>query len=490
MTAMYSILLNGRATGVKALVKTKTAHADASTNYWTCCENNATNAYNVNLSNGQVNNNKYNGNVVRPVAALGNTEYQECRNRASWADYLGSWIEAYYNCCHNKMTSEQCTLYRMKMEDDLPHLAAEVMTRTYRPTTSICFCVTRPKLREVFAANFRDRIAQHWVCLRLEPMFEKRFIETGDVSYNCRKGYGTLAATQKVAAMMEAVSLDYKVPAYVAKFDLHSFFMSIDCHILLEKLLPWIKREWGFWKGTKYEGDLEDVLWLTDTIVRHDPEKNCDRRGELSLWERLPKSKSLFDGPDMKGMPIGNLTSQLFANFYLSYFDEWIQTLTSAAGGKYVRFVDDGVIICPKKEDCVTIWQAATKWLADNLNVQMHPDKFYIQGVTKGVPVFGSIVKPHRIYTGNKLRGNLSNALAKCDNICRKVILTQGKDFDLLRDLSHSASSLNSYMGFLIHTNSYSLRRKMYRGLPNFWKICYISDRSFSTVKIRKKYRI
>lgn len=488
---MYSYKLNGRATGVQTLVKKKTAHADASTNYWTCCENSATNAYNVNLSNGQVNNNnnKNNGNAVRPVAALGYKEYRECRNLPLWSKYLEGWIEAYYDCCHHKMTSEQCTLYRLRMEEDLPVLAAEVLTRKYVPITSICFCVTKPKLREVFAANFRDRIVQHWVCLRLEPMFERRFAETGNVSYNCRKGYGTLAATQKVASMLESITEGYTRTAYVAKFDLHSFFMSIDCNILLSKIIPWIKKEWHFWAGTVYEEDLEDVLWLTEVIIRHNPEKNCERRGVLTLWDKLPKSKSLFNGPDMIGMPIGNLTSQLFANFYLSYFDEWIQSALPE-GSRYIRFVDDGVILCHRKEDCVAIWKQATVWLRQNLNVGMHPDKFYIQEASKGIPVFGSIVKPGRIYTGNRLRGNLSNALAKNENLCRKILATYGKDRDLLRELTHSVCSLNSFMGFLVHTNSYGIRRKMYGGLTYFWKVCYISGSHFNVVKIRKKYKL
>ena len=489
---MYSYVLNGRATGAKALVKIKTAHADATSNHWTCCENNATNAYNVNLSTGQVNNNnnKNNSYVVRPVAALGNEEYRKCLALPCWDEYLEGWIEAYYDCCRRKMTSEQCTLYRLRMEEDLPVLAAEVMARRYVPITSICFCVTKPKLREVFAANFRDRIAQHWVCLRLEPMFERRFAQTGNVSYNCRKGYGTLAATRKVASMVDAITEGYTRTAYVAKFDLRSFFMSIDCSILLSLLIPWIRSEWGLWEGTAYEGDLDTVLWLTEVIVRHNPEKDCERRGVIFLWDRLPKSKSLFDGPDMVGMPIGNLTSQLFANFYLSYLDEWMQTELREIGGRYLRFVDDGVIICRRKEDCVAVWKAAAVWLRENLNISMHPDKFYIQEARKGVPIFGSVVKPGRTYIGNKLRGNMSNSVAKTENLCRKILETGGRDRNLLYELASRACSLNSYMGFMVNTSSYSIRRRMFGGLTFFWKVCYISGNHFNVVKIRKKYKV
>lgn len=89
-------------------------------------------------------------------------------------------------------------MYRLIWHEDLLDLAREVYERTYRPTTSTCFIVTRPKLREVFAANFRDRIVQHWLCLRLEPLFEARFVEHGNVSFNCRKGFGTFACIDQL----------------------------------------------------------------------------------------------------------------------------------------------------------------------------------------------------------------------------------------------------------------------------------------------------
>lgn len=95
--------------------------------------------------------------------------------------------------------------------------------------------------------------------------------------------------------------------------------MSIDCERLLEHLLPFIKEKWNYWKGTIYEQDLDLVLWLTEIIVRHRPQDDCIRQGNLKLWRILPKNKSLFYNEWMKGEPIGNLTSQLFANFYMSF---------------------------------------------------------------------------------------------------------------------------------------------------------------------------
>ena len=159
-----SLLKNGRVTGplpsVKDLVKNKIVHAITASRYWSSSENSQNNSWNVNFSNGNFNNNnKYNSNMVRAVAALNDK-------------YVEGWFDALDDCCAQKKTSSQCVMYRLIWHEDLLDLAREVYERTYRPTTSTCFIVTRPKLREVFAANFRDRIVQHWLCLRLEPLFD------------------------------------------------------------------------------------------------------------------------------------------------------------------------------------------------------------------------------------------------------------------------------------------------------------------------------
>lgn len=202
-------------------------------NYWSVTENNSNNAWNVNFGNGNVNNNnKYNGNSVRPVAAfdeLFNAFYQS--------------IEfAYRDCLHGKMSSSQAVEYMQIAWADLPCLAWELWTGIYKPTTSTCFLVKYPKLREVFAANFRDRIVHHWICLRLEPLFEERFISQGNVSFNCRKGFGTQACVDHCAKGMEYVSDNYTSPAWVFKGDLVGFFMSIDKNLLWYLLERFINR--------------------------------------------------------------------------------------------------------------------------------------------------------------------------------------------------------------------------------------------------------
>ena len=208
-----SLKLNGCATSGlgSPLVKNKVVRIMTSSSEYT-----ETNAWNQQPSSGQTNNNnnKANGYQVRPVVALSEGRVK-------------GWIEAFNQCCSNKMTSEQCVLYRLH-DTDLLRLMEECESYSYTPSTSICFCVTRPKLREIFAANFRDRIVQHWICMRIEPLFERRYAAMGNVTWNCRKGKGVRLAVNALRCDILEVSCNYTRRAYVGRFDVAAFFMNID----------------------------------------------------------------------------------------------------------------------------------------------------------------------------------------------------------------------------------------------------------------------
>lgn len=469
-----SFSLNGRATGASALVKNKIAHALAASS-----EYNANNAWNVNFSSGNVNNNnKYNNNYVRAVAALSEEEIE-------------SWIVAFEDCCKKKKSGSHCTYYRSIYEEDLIHLAVEVKLGIYEPGVSICFIVTRPKLREVFAACFRDRIVQHWICLRLNPLFEAKFEAQGNVSFNCRTGYGTLAAVQSLAFKMYNVTKGYTVQAYVGKFDLRSFFMSIDKYIMLELITELI--------NTQYTGaDKDELLYLSKIVILHEPQKNCIRKGSLKLWDFLAKNKSLFYALPGVGMPIGNLTSQLFANYYMSFFDEWVLNYISKYGGEYIRFVDDFVIVIPSSDklsgkDIITQFhKEAILWLGEHLHLSLHSDKVYVQDAKKGVKFVGSVIKPNRVYTSNRTVASLTYKLSQFENYCFDLLCNGGNiSVQHTKLLEHDIDSINSYLGSLVHTNSYAIRANLFLGTsrPFFWKFCYVQGH-LQTVKLKKKYKL
>ena len=149
---------------------------------------------------------------------------------------------------------------------------------------SICFLVKYPKLREVFAADFRDRIVHHWIIIRLEPLFEKRFQQMGNISFNCRKGFGTLAAVKAAERGMREVSCNYTQQAWVFKGDLVSFFMSIRRNLLWYLLERFIRRHYD-------GGDKEILLRTVKTIIFHHPEDDCMINGDPKEWQKLPKNK-------------------------------------------------------------------------------------------------------------------------------------------------------------------------------------------------------
>ena len=442
--------------------------ASVATNYWTSLENSATNAWNVNFSSGNLNNNnRYNSNYVRALAAL-DEKYRE------------SWVTAFEDCCTHKFSSEQCVEYRAIVGRDLMRLAVEVATRTYYPTTSIRFYVTRPRLREVFAANFRDRIAQHWVCIRLVPLIEERYFETGNISYNCRKGYGVMAAIETLAAKIEAVSMGYTREAWILKVDLKSFFMTIDRRILWSKLKPFIQE--------RYKGDdIDTLLWLTWTILRHEPQKDCVLRG-LDLLPLLERSKSLLYAAPGIGSPIGNITSQILANFLLTFMDEEVTAYMDAHEGAGLRFMDDGIFVFREKAAALGMRDFLMEWVPANLHQEIHPKKIYLQEAHHGVKALGYVIKPGRIYLANETIGRMYDTARQAETICKAIVEDGEPTFRHTFLLEHYVSGLNSHFGFLVHAASRNVALKVFSGLKYFWKVCYLTN--LHIVRIRKKYQL
>lgn len=472
MDALNFLLSNGRSTEIPGfntdpdtLVKTTVCASPSST------ENSQNNAWNVNFSDGNTNNNnKYNSNAVRAVAALGE-EIKE------------GWVAAFHDCCRNKKSSHNCNEYRAAdWELDLWLLVYEIyILHDYKPNPSVCFIVTRPTLREIFAANFRDRIVQHWICMRLEPLFDKRHREQGDVSHNCRKGYGTSSAIKALERDIKEVSQDYTRDAWVAKIDIRSFFMSIDTRIL-----------WGFLRDfineNYHEADKETLLYLTEITVMHRPQDNCIRKSPLEFWEMLAAHKSLFNNPEFIGLAIGNITSQLEANFDMSFYVEIIKPEAEARGAKIEQFVDDVACVAPDKGTCIWFRKRSQEMLKERLNLTVHPNKFYCQHVKKGVKFVGQVIMPGRRYISNRTVGGFVEELRRAERLCQRIAADEVTAATLY-ELRHHVCAINSYLGFMVHCASYRLREKIFRReCRAFWQTCYTAH--FDVCHIKVKYDI
>lgn len=364
---------------------------------------------------------------------------------------LEEFFEAYFNCRSNKRNTANAKAFEVDYESNLVQLCKEINNETYLIGRSIAFIVDKPVKREIFAADFRDRVVHHLIIGKLNKLFEKQFIHD---SYSCRVGKGTHFGIQRIDKFIRQCSANYTKNCYILKLDLQGFFMSINKTILFAKLEKFIKE--------KYQSTDKDLLIkLCKQIIFNDPTKNCIIKGYKSDWDNLPQTKSLFHSKPNCGLPIGNLTSQVFANFYMDSFDHFIKHDLKIR--YYGRYVDDFVIVHEDKEYLKKLIPQLSEYLQTELQVTIHPKKIYLQHYTKGVKFLGTVIKPNRIYIANRTKGNFYNAIEKQNKLVHDHKPTKEEKAAFL-------SSMNSYLGIMKHYKSYNLRKKMiFNRLSVYW---------------------
>lgn len=349
-------------------------------------------------------------------------------------------FEAYYECRKTKRYSNGALQFEVNLEENLIQLYTQLKTRTWNPGKSTCFMVRKPVRREIFAAPFRDRIVHHILIRRLNSTFEKYFIFD---SYACRKGKGTHAAIKRVEHFVKSQTNNGKSKTYILKMDIKGFFMNIDKNLLWQKL--------EFFIDKNYKSNSSDFeKYLCKEIIFNDPTKNCMIRSPLSEWKLLPKDKSLFTTKQGCGLPIGNLTSQVFANFFLSEFDHFIKHTLKVKS--YVRYVDDCVIIHKDKILLKTIVRESKKFLTNKLNLTLHPKKIYLQSVFNGVEFLGTYIKPTYTVCSRRVKNNFVESLKNYANLANNHKLSK-------EELKNCLASINSYLGIMGHYKTYKLRR-------------------------------
>lgn len=206
------------------------------------------------------------------------------------------------------------------------------------------------------------------------------------------------------------------------------------------------------------------VLELIRLVIFNDPTKDCLLRGHVSDWNGLPPTKSLFRSKPGCGLPIGNLTSQLFSNVYLNRFDHFVKQTLGLRW--YGRYVDDFVLVHRNKGYLKSAIPAIREFLADELKLELHPDKVYLQRFTNGVSFLGAHIKPYRTYLKSRTKGRMYSNGRRWNKMvgqtesyppseaCRKEML----------------SSMNSYLGLAIHYRTYKLRKALLtRRLSPLW---------------------
>ncbi len=372
-------------------------------------------------------------------------------------------ISAFYDCRRRKRNTINAVHFEVDFEASILRLTNAINDRTYYPTRSLAFVVTKPRYREVFAADFSDRVVHHYICRRLEPLLERIFSPR---AFNCRVGKGTLYGIKMLQSDVRQLSHNYTRSCWVMKIDVSGFFMSIDKELLAGMLDCFLIENY-------HAPDKDDIRWLTRLVVMHEPEKNCVRRSNLAMWDCLPANKSLFTNGEGLGMPIGNLPSQMFANFLLNDLDWFVETLGIRHHGRYV---DDMYLLHEDKDVLLAAVPRIREYMQRYLHLTLHPKKFYLQHFTKGLEFTGAIVRPWRSFVVNRVVFSLTQAVLRLNRA------------ETLEQVWHTVSSINSYLGTLRHHNSYGIRRRVLGMIrKEQFKYFYITDHH-CVVRLKKKF--
>ena len=335
--------------------------------------------------------------------------------------------------------------FERNLKENIESLCDDLWTRRYKPEPSTCFVIQRPKKREVFAAQFRDRIVHHLYYNYTHELFERTFIQD---TYSCIPGRGTHYGIERMTQHIRQESHNWQRPCYALKIDIRGYFMHINRLRLLDiatasltKMADHRANGSMTWRDVI---DYDFILWLTHEIVLLDPTDGCRHVGSPSEWDDVDASKLMANAPSDCGMPIGNLTSQLFSNVYMNPFDQMVKRLLRFL--HYGRYVDDSDTICSDRQrltDAITVMR---DFLKDELCLDMHMGKTQIIDVRYGVEFLGAFIKPHRTYICNRSLSRIRQEAADVRHMGR------GQAF----------RTVNSLLGVMSHYSSYNLRREIF----------------------------
>ena len=341
-------------------------------------------------------------------------------------------IYSYHQAKINKRWKVNTLQFNIFCELNCLKLNKNISTRNYLIKPSLVFLAFNPVKREIFAGDFSDRIIHHLIYNQLNYFCDSLLIND---CFSCRKGKGTDYGILRVAKFFRKCSNNYQEKCYVMKLDISGYFMNINRDKLYE-----INKDLIF-KHFKYnKREINYLLYLLKKVIHNDPTLNCRLKGNRSDWQGLPRNKSLFYSKENTGLPIGNLTSQLFGNLYLNNFDHFVKERLKCK--YYGRYVDDMVFVSRDKNYLLKLIPQINKYLNEELGLSLHPKKIYVQEINKGVPFLGMIIKPYHIYPGKRIRKNFYNSLK---------LASQNKG---------SIETINSYLGMIKNYNSYRLRKK------------------------------
>lgn len=247
-----------------------------------------------------------------------------------------------------KSHKDDIEAFTLDLFDNIAKLHDDLVNRTYKHGGYYSFYINDPKRRHIHKADVRDRLLHHAIYRLLYPFFERTFISD---SFSCRLGKGVYKAIENFEAKSYKISKNKNKTCWVLKCDIKKFFDSIDHKILLDILNDYIPDK--------------DIMWLLEKVV--DSYHNKSKHGV--------------------GLPLGNLTSQLFANVYLNVFDQWAKHKLKTR--HYIRYADDFVVLAVDKKWLEDIIPQIRDVLLEKLNLTLHPTKISLKTYNSGVDFLG-----------------------------------------------------------------------------------------------------
>lgn len=336
--------------------------------------------------------------------------YKDLFNRiASLENIVTAWEE--FRSDKGKKADVQA--FEFSLEQNLFSLHRELQNRTYSHGPYTGFYIRDPKVRHIHKAEVRDRVLHHAVFRILNSVFEKTFIAN---SFSCRVGKGTHKGVLAAESMLRKESRNYTRTCYALKCDVRKFFDSIDHEILLAILKKRIVDP--------------DAMWLMEQIVR------SFSAGQTTLFDR-------------HGLPIGNLTSQLFANVYMNEFDQFVKHEMKVK--HYARYTDDFVVVSTDIKYLEGLIEPFQNFISDKLKLTLHPKKISIRDVGQGIDYLGYVILPHYRLLRSKTKRRIFRKL--------KARVRQYRQGQL--DEKTLSQSLQSYLGALSHARAYQLSQDL-----------------------------
>jgi retron-type reverse transcriptase len=390
------------------------SNAGSNGNWWSSTQNNESNAYNRNMNYNNDNVNSNNNDKSNGYSVRCQQDYSGTVGAKNLSPLLSPFFiemhKAYLEARKHKRGTINQLKFERSLETELLSLCQEIETGTYELKPGICFINELPIKREIIAADFRDRVVHHFIYNRIYSIFDRKFIHD---SYSCRVGKGTLFGIKRVQKFLKSHTNE----CWVLRLDIQGFFMAINREILFNLILAHLPND-------------ELLKSLIRKVVFNEPLKNAAFRSPPSAWNNLPKDKSLMGSAPNCGLPIGNLTSQLFANVYLNPLDHFIKRELKIK--YYGRYVDDMVLIHGDKRVLLNAISQIREFLSRELKLTLHPKKIKLQSASKGFAFLGAYISPFHLHIGKRIASNFRDCI-----------------FSPLSNPQKQAQRVQSYLGLL-----------------------------------------